>query len=117
MAYTICEWDSVTSTQIDRKATTEEAAEFDAAKAASLLPVVPQTLTSFQAKAALANAGLYIAVNTYMTTTASLIDQIAWIEATIFERSSPTIARLAVLLNLSSAQIDALFIAGDLLTP
>jgi hypothetical protein len=86
---------------------------------AGLLPNngVPQTVTSFQAKAALANAGLYTAVNAYMTTTASQIDQLAWQEQTTFNRNDAIIASLMAPLNLTSTQLDQLFIAAAQITP
>jgi hypothetical protein len=73
---------------------------------------VPQMVTSFQAKAALANADLYAAVNTWMTTKAPLIDQLAWQETKAFRRGDTMIANLAGPLGLSDAQLDALFIAA-----
>jgi hypothetical protein len=80
-------------------------------------PPVPQSVTAFQAKAALLNAGLYNVVNTYMTTTAPQIDQLAWQEAASFWRDDAMIAALMVPLNLTSAQLDALFVAAAQLAP
>lgn len=73
---------------------------------------VPQVITSFQAKAALSQAGLYSKVNTYMTTTAPELQQIAWAEASTFDRNDSFIAALAPALGLTDSQVDQLFIVG-----
>ena len=83
---------------------------------AAVVNLVPQVLTAYQAKAALSQAGLYAAVNTYMTTTAPELEQIAWANASSFDRSDTFIASLAPALNLTGAQIDQLFIVGATLT-
>ena len=41
-----------------------------------------------------------------------MIAQIAWADAQVFERSSPTIASLASAIGLTEAQIDDLFRAA-----
>jgi hypothetical protein len=77
---------------------------------------IPQSVSAFQAKAALLAAGLYSAVNSYMTTTASPFDALAWQESAEFQRQSPTIAALMTAMNLTSAQLDSLFLAAFLIT-
>lgn len=72
---------------------------------------VPQTVTRFQALAALSNAGL-LANAQAAVTAAGGITLLAWENAQSFDRSSPTIASLATALSLTSAQVDALFIAA-----
>ena len=92
-----------------------------AAGAVSVAPApaqaVPQTITAFQAKAALANAGLYATVDSYMTNTAPLIDKLAWQEQITFSRNDSIIAACAAPCGLTSQQLDALFIAGAQITP
>jgi hypothetical protein len=77
----------------------------------ALIPV-PQSITAFQAKAALVNAGLYAQVNTYMTTTAPALDQLAWAEAPSFQRTDTILNAMAAAIGLTSSQLDGLFIAG-----
>ncbi|MDR3439880.1 hypothetical protein [Telmatospirillum sp.] len=74
---------------------------------------VPQSVSRFQAFAALSNAGLLAAAQTAVAS-ASQIVQLAWGNAQDFERDSPTIAAIAQSLTtpLTSSQVDALFIAA-----
>jgi len=72
---------------------------------------VPYTVTPFQAKAALLQAGLLDTVKAAIAS-APAITQLAWSDATEFTRDSPTIATMAGALGLSSAQVDALFVAA-----
>lgn len=81
------------------------------------VPTVPLFVTSFQAKAALLNAGKYAAVTAYMTSTASPLDQLAWQEQVTFQRNDSIIANLAPVLGFSSADLDALFIAAAAIQP
>lgn len=74
-------------------------------------PYIPFSVTPFQAKAALFQAGLLPSVQAAIAA-ASPIAQLAWSDATEFTRDSPTIASLSAQLGLSSAQVDALFIAA-----
>lgn len=72
---------------------------------------VPQSITPFQAKAALLNAGLLSQVNAIMANSATPpLMVLAWTDATEFLRTSTTVTAMAASLNLTSAQIDALFI-------
>lgn len=72
---------------------------------------IPQVVTPFQAKAALLQAGLLNTVKAAIAS-APAITQLAWSDATEFTRDSPTIATMAGALGLTSAQVDALFVAA-----
>lgn len=72
---------------------------------------VPAKVTRFQAMAALLHAGLLDDVDAIMADASTPpLYKLAWREATEFERTSPTIAALADRLQLTSEQVDALFI-------
>lgn len=76
---------------------------------------VPASVSMRQARQALLNAGLYAAVNgaiSAMTGTAGDSARIEWEYATEIRRDHPLVATLAPALNLSSAQIDGLFVAA-----
>lgn len=74
---------------------------------------VPDTVTNYQARAALIAAGLFDTVNTAMLALpASSIERQAWEYANTFSRQSPIIAALGAQLNLTSDQIDGLFTAA-----
>jgi hypothetical protein len=72
---------------------------------------VPASVTPFQAKAALLNAGLLDPVLAAIAA-APRITQLAWAEATEFRRTSPTVLMLAGALGLTSTQLDDLFKAA-----
>ena len=72
---------------------------------------IPQTITSFQAKAALLNAGLLDTVEAFMVT-APAFAKLAWKEAPTFERNSPTLKAMAQALFLADDQLDSLFTYG-----
>ena len=80
-------------------------------------PVVPKSVTRFQARAALYQAGLLTAVEGKMGEPATAkIAQIAWEDADIFLRDSPTVAGMAAALGLDEATVDGLFIAAAKIT-
>lgn len=82
---------------------------YDGEAAAGLPPIdVPASVTRFQARAALHEAGLLDQIEAAVAAADPLTRE-AWASATAFERSSPTIAALAAALGLSLADIDALF--------
>lgn len=83
---------------------------------APIVKHVPQSVSRAQAKIALNRAGLLDQVNAIVAA-ADIETQLAWNEALTFERSSPTVAKLAAALNLSSDQLDALFITAAGITP
>lgn len=90
---------------------TADFASVQAAQAAAAVAVVPSTVTPFQAKAALLQAGLLDTVKAAIAS-APAITQLAWSDATEFTRDSPTIVTMAGALGLTSAQVDALFVAA-----
>jgi hypothetical protein len=69
---------------------------------------VPESVTPFQAKAALLQTGLLENVNAALAG-ASPLARLAWAEATEFKRNSPTVVMLAGVLGLSDASLDELF--------
>lgn len=74
---------------------------------------IPLRVTPFQAKLALADAGLLDDVETLMADPATpLRTRLAWSEASMFERQSDMIADAASLLGLTELQVDALFVAA-----
>ena len=78
---------------------------------------VPQVISIAQAKAALAAAGLLDTANAAVAATgANSQTSIAWQYATEFHRDSPNIAAVAAALGLTSAQVDALFVAAAQIT-
>ncbi len=78
---------------------------------------VPQSITPFQAKAAILNNGLMPAVTTLMADPSTpAITSLAWEEASEFRRDSPTISAMAAALGLNDAQIDQMFIDGAKIT-
>lgn len=74
---------------------------------------VPQTVTRFQARAALHLAGHLSAVESLMANDATpMLARLAWQDALTFERHSPTVAGMAQALGLSGEAIDQLFIVA-----
>jgi hypothetical protein len=77
-------------------------------------PPIPQTVTRFQALAALSLGGYLPLIRTYIATLGEDdITRLAFENATEWERSSPTLATLAQMLNLTDTQVDDLFIAAN----
>lgn len=73
---------------------------------------VPEEVSRFQAKAALANAGLLSQADAIVAASGNMVLQLAWAEATTFKRNSPGIAALAPALGLDAAALDDLFVAA-----
>ena len=74
-------------------------------------PSIPQSVTAFQAKAALLDAGLLDAVEAMMASPDTpRIVKLAWSEALTFERQSPTVQSLGSALGLDDAALDSLFV-------
>lgn len=71
--------------------------------------VIPAEVSRFQARAALHIAGLLPSVEAALAA-ADPLAQIAWADAQVFRRDSPTINALAAAIGMTEAQIDALFI-------
>ena len=71
---------------------------------------IPQTVTRFQAFAALHLAGHLPAVEAIMAEPETpMLAKLAWDNALSFERNSPTLASLAAMLGMTDADLDALF--------
>lgn len=69
---------------------------------------VPESVSRFQARAALMQEGLLSAVEAVVAQ-ADALTQMAWSDALEFRRDSPAIASLAAQVGLSSEQVDDLF--------
>lgn len=91
--------------------TDAEAAEFEAGRAQDAQPV---QVTRFQARAALAQAGLFDAVDAMMQDPQTpLITRLEWQDKQTFRRDSETVQWAASRLGLTDAQVDALFSAAQ----
>ena len=78
---------------------------------APLAQLVPQSVTRFQAKAALDEAGHLDAIEAIIANPDTpRLYVLAWQDALTFERDSQTLAALAGMLQLTDADLDALFI-------
>ena len=78
-----------------------------------LPPPIPTTVTRFQALATLSAAGHLPAIRAYIATLdENNIQRLAWENAADWERTSPTLNALAVMLGLTESQVDDLFIAA-----
>lgn len=76
-------------------------------------PIVPKTVTRFQARAALHLSGRLSDVEALMSDPETdVLAQLAWQDAQEFKRESPTVLGMATLLGLSAADLDALFISA-----
>ena len=77
-------------------------------------PPIPATVTRFQALAVLAAGGYLGTIRTYINTLdVNNIQRLAWENAADWERTSPTLNALATMLNLTSEQVDDLFVAAS----
>jgi hypothetical protein len=76
-----------------------------------VVPVVPSSASPAQARLALLGAGLLSQVEAIVAS-ADAATRIAWDNANVIERNSPTVAALSAALGLTSAQLDALFTAA-----
>ena len=77
-----------------------------------VLPVIPQEVSRFQAKAALASIGKLDDANAAVAASNDPILQLAWSEAPNFPRNSAGLNALAPALGLSQADLDQLFIVA-----
>lgn len=75
---------------------------------------VPQSVTRFQAKAALAQAGKLAAAQALVDASTDPLVKLAWSDAATFERQSPMLLALAPMLwpENTAAELDALFVAA-----
>jgi hypothetical protein len=76
-------------------------------------PYIPQTVTAFQARAALLAADLLSTVEAAVAASGDATLQLAWEYALHFERQSPTIAAMSAALGMTPEQVDALFVAAS----
>lgn len=78
--------------------------------------IVPHSVSRFQARAALHQAGLLEAVEAAMVDPATpMLARLAWQDAVEFNRNSPTVLAMAAGLGLTAQQLDALFVsAGEI---
>lgn len=75
--------------------------------------VVPKSISKFQAKAILYQYGFLDTIIAIMADSSTpVLTRLAWEDAQDFERDSPTLAAMASLLNITSAQLDTMFIEG-----
>lgn len=71
---------------------------------------VPSEVSRFQARAALLQAGLLDDIETYMADPETdPFVKLAWQDAQVFKRNSPTVLSLQPLLGLTDEQLDDLF--------
>ena len=76
-------------------------------------PEIPYSVTPFQAKAAMYEAGLLDSVLAIIEDpNTSFLTKLAWQNVTEFTRDSPLLNGLAQTLGLTSEEVDALFIAA-----
>lgn len=75
-----------------------------------VVPEIPFTVTSYQAKMALQKANLFDFVDSTIANSANNELKIAWTEATYFDRNSRFILEMQPILQLSDTQIDDLFV-------
>lgn len=73
---------------------------------------VPQSVTNYQARAALIGANLFDQVDAVVTASTDKLVKAAWDYSTTISRTSPFITLLQGTVNLSDAQVDALFVAA-----
>lgn len=77
---------------------------------------LPTVVSAFQARAALASAGLLGTVNAMMDASTDVQAKLAWEYATELLRTSPTVVAMGAALQLDDAALDALFIAASTIT-
>jgi hypothetical protein len=74
---------------------------------------VPESITKYQAKMALLEIGLFEQIETYVRDSNDAALQISWYDAENFYRNNSFIESVGLAFNLSSDQIDDLFILGN----
>jgi hypothetical protein len=73
---------------------------------------VPEEVSRFQAKAALALAGKLEQADAAVAASGNVVLQLAWTDATVFRRDSPGINALAPAIGLDAVGLDELFRAA-----
>lgn len=77
-------------------------------------PPIPSTVTRFQARVALVQAGHFDTIDTYIATLPKTdVKRLAWEDAAEWERASPTLNFLANMLGLTDTDVDDLFILAS----
>jgi hypothetical protein len=79
-------------------------------------PVSMPEISAFQAKAALAQAGLLDDIETYMTTEADVLTKLRWQEAPTFRRNNTALMQIAADIGITEEQLDQLFEIGKQIT-
>ena len=77
--------------------------------------VIPTIVTRYQGMCALYQMSLLTDIETYMAT-AEPLEQLAWKEFSEFNRNSVLLEKLAVLFELTEAQIDDIFLFAATIT-
>lgn len=70
---------------------------------------IPQEVSRFQAKAALALSGKLTAADAVVAASTDPVVKLAWSDATLFKRNSPSINGLASAIGLTQTDLDDLF--------
>ena len=79
--------------------------------------LIPQSVTRFQARAALHLAGLLGSVEAMMALPETdALAKLAWQDASEFQRNSPTVLAMASALGMSETQLDDLFVQASKIT-
>lgn len=82
------------------------------------IDLVPKSVTRFQVRVALHNAGQLDEVESLMTAPDTPMRiKLAWCDSQEFPRDSATVQAIGLALDISSSQIDDLFIAASVITP
>ena len=108
MTYKTVYWDAATKMQQERDCTADEIADIEARKNAT---PVPQEVTMYQARRALAAAGLLTAVEAAIAA-AGTVAQIEWDTKNLVHRSYGMVSDMGQALGMTDAQLDALFISA-----
>lgn len=105
-------YDGVEMAPQDAGLTAAEWAEVNAAEAPPTVSV-PESVSRFQARAALHLAGFLPAVEIIMADPQTdALARMAWQDAQEFRRHSPTVNALAMALGMDDAQLDTLFVTA-----
>lgn len=75
---------------------------------------VPDSVSRFQARAALLHAGYLDTIESYMANPSTpRIQKLAWTDAQEFRRNSPLVESLGAMLGMNTDQLDSLFIQAS----
>lgn len=79
-------------------------------------PAVPASVSNYQARAALIEAGLFDQVDAAISASGNALAIAAWNHAQVIQRDSPFIGALKVAAGLDDEKIDQLFLAAAAVT-